>query len=74
MLVLDELNIAIKQGWLDSAEVIAGLKAKPAWMHIIVTGRGVTPEMIEASDLVSEIQEIKHPYQKGVKAQKEIEF
>ena len=74
LLVLDELNIAIKQGWLDSAEVIAGLKAKPAWMHIIVTGRGVTPEMIEASDLVSEIQEIKHPYQKGVKAQKGIEF
>jgi len=74
LLVLDELNIALKKGWLDAGEVIAGLKQKPAWMHIIATGRGALPEIIEASDLVSEIQEIKHPFQSGVKAQKGIEF
>jgi cob(I)alamin adenosyltransferase len=74
LLVLDELNIALGKGWLDSSEVIDGLKQRPAWMHIIVTGRGVLPELAKASDLVSEIQEVKHPYKKGVKAQKGIEF
>ncbi|MDD5596965.1 MAG: cob(I)yrinic acid a,c-diamide adenosyltransferase [Victivallaceae bacterium] len=74
LLVLDELNIVLKKGWLDSAEVIRVLKQRPVWMHIIVTGRGVLPELAEASDLVSEIREIKHPYKRGIKAQKGIEF
>ena len=74
LLVLDELNIALSHGWLDKSKVIAGLKQKPSWMHIIVTGRGAVPEIIKASDLVSEIQEIKHPFQQGIKAQKGIEF
>lgn len=74
LLVLDELNIALKKGWLDSAEIIDGLKQKPSWMNIIITGRGALPEIIEACDLVSDIREIKHPYQKGIKAQKGIEF
>ncbi len=74
LLVLDELNIALKKGWLNVAEVLDGLKQKPSWMHIIVTGRGALPEIIEAFDLVSEIQEIKHPFKQGIKAQKGIEF
>ena len=74
LLVLDELNIALKLGWLDATEIAAALKQKPSWMHIIVTGRGAVPEIIKASDLVSEIQELKHPFQKGIKAQKGIEF
>jgi cob(I)alamin adenosyltransferase len=74
LLVLDELNIALKKGWLEPAEVIDGLKQKPSWMHIIATGRGALPEIIEAFDLVSEIKEIKHPYTQGIKAQKGIEF
>lgn len=74
LLVFDELNIALKKGWLNSVEVLDGLKQKPSWMHIILTGRGALPEIVEACDLVSEIQEIKHPYKQGVKAQKGIEF
>jgi cob(I)alamin adenosyltransferase len=74
LLVLDELNIALKLGWLNTNEVIAGLKQKPDWMHIIVTGRGAPQKIIEASDLVSEIKEIKHPFKSGIKAQKGIEF
>jgi cob(I)alamin adenosyltransferase len=74
LLVLDELNIALKKGWLNAAEIIDGLKQKPAWMHIIATGRGALPEIVKAFDLVSEIKEIKHPYKQGIKAQKGIEF
>ena len=74
LLVLDELNIALKLGWLEAEKVIKVLKQKPAWMHIIVTGRGAPREIINASDLVSEIKEIKHPFQSGIKAQKGIEF
>ena len=74
LLVLDELNIVLKKGWLNNAEVIDELKQRPAWMHIIVTGRDAVPEIIEASDLVSEVQELKHPFKQGIKAQKGIEF
>jgi len=74
LLVLDELNIVLKEGWLNASEVIADLKQKPSWMNIIVTGRGALPEIIEDFDLVSEIQEIKHPFKQGIKAQKGIEF
>ena len=74
LLVLDELNIALKQGFLSPTEVIAGLQQRPKWMHIIVTGRDALPEIIKISDLVSEIKEIKHPFQKGITAQQGIEF
>jgi cob(I)alamin adenosyltransferase len=74
LLVLDELNIALKKGWLNSAGILDVLKQRPKWMHVIVTGREALPEVIEASDLVSELKEIKHPFQQGVKAQKGIEF
>ena len=74
LLVLDELNIALKQKLVDVSEVLEILKQRPAWMHVIVTGRGALPEVIEASDLVSELKEIKHPFQQGIKAQKGIEF
>ncbi len=74
LLVLDELNIALKQKLVDVSEVLEILKQRPAWMHVIITGRGALPEVIEASDLVSELKEIKHPFQQGIKAQKGIEF
>jgi cob(I)alamin adenosyltransferase len=74
LLILDELNIALKAGWLDVQEVIENLKQRPSWLHVIVTGRGALPEMIEASDLVSELMEIKHPFNSGISAQKGIEF
>ena len=74
ILVLDEINIALKKGWLNVEDVLVGLKQRPAWMHVIMTGRGALPEVIEVADLVSELKEIKHPYKQGIKAQKGIEF
>ncbi len=74
LLILDELNIALDKQWLAIDEVINTFKQRPAWQHIIVTGRYAPPEIIEASDLVSEIQEIKHPYKAGISAQKGIDF
>jgi cob(I)alamin adenosyltransferase len=74
LLVLDELNIALNKGWLKTSEVIDALKQRPSWMHVIITGRDAPSKIIEASDLVSEVQEIKHPFQKNIKAQKGIEF
>ncbi|QSH41826.1 cob(I)yrinic acid a,c-diamide adenosyltransferase [Lentisphaerota bacterium ZTH] len=74
LLILDELNIALQKKWLPLDEVIKFLRSRPAWQHIIITGRYALPAMIEACDLVSEIQEIKHPYKAGIQAQKGIDF
>ena len=75
LILLDEINIALKFGYLDIQEVIAGLARKPANSHVILTGRGALPELIEIADLVTEMKLIKHPFrQQGVKAQPGIEF
>ncbi len=74
LLVLDELNIVLNLGWLEIDEVISVLQKRPGWMHVIITGRNATDKIIVASDLVSEIKEIKHPYKSGIKAQKGIEY
>ncbi|MFC3675768.1 cob(I)yrinic acid a,c-diamide adenosyltransferase [Ferrovibrio xuzhouensis] len=74
LLVFDELNIVLRYDYLDLAEVVETLKARPSQLHIVVTGRNAKPELIEAADLVTEMTEIKHPFQAGVKAQKGIEF
>lgn len=74
MLVLDELNIAISRKHVSAAEVIETLKKRPPWMHVVITGRHALPEIVAASDLVSEVNEIKHPFRQGVAAQKGIEF
>lgn len=61
--------------WLNTAEVIDWLKVnKPEDMHLIITGRDAPAALIEYADLVTEMQEIKHPYQKGIQAQAGIEF
>ena len=73
--VLDEMTYAFHDGWLDVDEVIAWLKAhKPPEMHLIITGRAAPEKLIEYSDLVTEMREIKHPYQRGINAQKGIDF
>ncbi|WP_263263911.1 cob(I)yrinic acid a,c-diamide adenosyltransferase [Pseudomonas sp. RIT-PI-S] len=72
--LLDELNIALKHGYLDANAVIADLKARPPLQHVIVTGRAGKPEMLEAADTVSELGLIKHAFQAGIKAQKGIEW
>jgi cob(I)alamin adenosyltransferase len=74
MLVFDELNIVLRYDYLDLAEVVAALQARPEKLHIVVTGRNAKPELIAAADLVTEMTEVKHPFQAGVKAQKGIEF
>ena len=75
MIILDELNIVLRYSYLPLAEVVACLVARPAGLHIVVTGRNAKPELIEAADLVTEMTLIKHPFrEQGVKAQKGIEF
>ncbi len=74
MVVLDELNIVLRYDYLDLAEVVATLEARPEPLHVVVTGRNAKPELIEAADLVTEMTLVKHPFRDGVKAQKGIEF
>jgi cob(I)alamin adenosyltransferase len=74
-ILLDEVNVALKLGYLDIVEVLAGLRQKPANTHVILTGRGAPPELIDYADLVTEMQVIKHPFrEQGIKAQAGIEF
>jgi cob(I)alamin adenosyltransferase len=75
LILLDEINVALKLGYLDVARIIAGLAQKPADSHVILTGRGAPPELIEAADLVTEMTLIKHPFrERGIKAQAGIEY
>jgi cob(I)alamin adenosyltransferase len=74
LVVLDEINIALRYDYLDLAEVVATLKARRPDLHVVVTGRNAKPEMIEAADLVTEMTLVKHHFAAGVKAQEGIEF
>jgi cob(I)alamin adenosyltransferase len=74
LIILDELNIALRYDYLPLAEVIATLQARRPDLHIIVTGRNAKPELIEAADLVTEMTLVKHHFTAGVKAQEGIEF
>ena len=75
LVLLDEINIAIKLGYLPVEEILAGLKQKPADNHVILTGRGAPTALIEISDLVTEMTLIKHPLRdQSVKAQPGIEY
>lgn len=74
LLVLDELNIALRYDLLPLAEVVATLAARRPDLHIVVTGRNAKPELIEAADLVTEMTLVKHHFAAGVKAQQGIEF
>ena len=74
MILLDELNIVLRYGYLEVEEVIEVLKSKPEDTHVIITGRNAKDELIEIADLVTEMTQIKHPFRSGVKAQVGIEF
>jgi cob(I)alamin adenosyltransferase len=74
LVVLDELNIVLRYGYLPVDEVVAALRGKPRDLHVIVTGRNAKPELIDAADLVTEMTLVKHPFRAGVKAQQGIEF
>jgi len=77
MLVFDELVYVLSYNWLPVDEIVAEIneaRASQPALHIVVTGRDAPPELIEAADLVTEMTEIKHPFNAGVRAQKGIEF
>lgn len=75
LILLDEINIALKMGYLSVDTVLAGLAEKPEMTHVILTGRGAPAALIEQADLVTEMTLVKHPFrEQGVKAQPGIEF
>jgi cob(I)alamin adenosyltransferase len=75
MVILDELNVILKYDYLDKDVVLQALRDRRAMLHVVVTGRHASDDMIELADLVSDIRPVKHPYKdQGVKAQKGIEF
>jgi cob(I)alamin adenosyltransferase len=74
MVVLDEINYAIGYGMLDPAEVAETLRNRPEMVHVILTGRNAHPTLVELADTVTEMREVKHAYQKGILAQRGIEF
>jgi cob(I)alamin adenosyltransferase len=75
LILLDEINVALKLGYLDPEEVLAGLEQKPPNTHVILTGRGASAAIIDRADLVTEMNPIKHPFrEQGIKAQPGIEF
>ena len=74
LVVLDELNIALRYDYLPLAEVVAKLASRREGLHVVVTGRNAKPELLEAADLVTEMTLVKHHFQAGVKAQEGIEF
>ncbi|CAN5719476.1 cob(I)yrinic acid a,c-diamide adenosyltransferase [soil metagenome] len=74
MLLLDEFTYPMKFGWVDTQEVVDFLKDRPGFQHVIITGRDAPAELIEISDLVSEVGKIKHPMDEGHRGQKGIEW
>lgn len=74
LIVLDEIHMAIDFGLLESEEVIKALKQKPPGLHLILTGRNAIGPIMEMADMITEMKEVKHHYNKGVAAQKGIEF
>lgn len=74
LVILDEINVAMCWGLLDPKKVIAMLEGRPDNVEIILTGRGAPPEIIEYADLVTEMTMIKHPFDKGTRARKGIEY
>jgi cob(I)alamin adenosyltransferase len=74
LVILDELNIALRYEYLDLAAVVAALRARRDGLHVVVTGRNAKPELIDAADLVTEMTLVKHHFAAGVKAQAGIEF
>ncbi|QXP84443.1 cob(I)yrinic acid a,c-diamide adenosyltransferase [Methylococcus sp. Mc7] len=74
LVVLDELNFVLKHGYLPLDRVLADLSRRVAGQHVVVTGRGARPELIEMADTVSEVTNVKHAFAQGIRAQKGIEF
>ena len=74
MYVLDEFTYPMKWGWIDVADVVATLTARPGHQHVVITGRDAHPDLTDAADLVTEMTKIKHPMDAGQKGQRGIEW
>ena len=74
LIILDEINYAVKFGLVDTQEILSLLEIRPPELHLVFTGRDALPELIAAADLVTEMKLVKHPFQKGISAQAGIEF
>src|SRR3982750_2814255 len=74
LIILDEINYAISYKMLDPANVTTALKQKPKMVHVILTGRNAHPTIVELADTVTEMRQVKHAYEKGVIAQRGIEY
>jgi cob(I)alamin adenosyltransferase len=74
LVILDEILGTVKAGLVSPDELLELVRAKPPELHLALTGRGAPPELVEAADLVTEMRPIKHPLEKGIKAQRGIEF
>jgi cob(I)alamin adenosyltransferase len=74
LVILDEINYAIGYKMLDPAKVVEVLGRKPEMVHVILTGRNAHPTIVELADTVTEMREVKHAYQKGIQAQRGIEY
>jgi cob(I)alamin adenosyltransferase len=74
LVVLDELNIALRYDYLEVEDVVAGLLARPAGKHVCVTGRDAKPEILAIADLITEFTPARHPFDQGFLAQKGVDF
>jgi cob(I)alamin adenosyltransferase len=74
LVILDEINYAISYRMLDAEPVVEALKHRPEMVHVVLTGRNAHPSIVDIADLVTEMREVKHPYQKGIIAQRGIEY
>jgi cob(I)alamin adenosyltransferase len=74
LVILDEINIAIGQGYLPIEEVVELVQNKPVELSIVLTGRGAKPELIAAADTVTRMEMVKHAYEAGIRARKGVDF
>ena len=74
VLIFDEITYPLQYGWIPVEDVLNALRARPPALHVIMTGRNAPPGLVEFADLVTEMREIKHPFQRGIQAQPGIEF
>ncbi len=74
MVILDELSYPLRYGWLPVEAVLEVLKTRPSWVHVVITGRDVPQELIDFADVVTNMEAVKHPFRRGIKAQPGIEF
>ncbi len=74
VVVLDEVTYPLSYGWLEAAEVLAAIAARPSGVHVVATGRGAPAALVDAADLVTEMRNVKHPHARGERARAGVDF